>query len=424
LAAGTTIAAPATDERRRQVRRNTWLLVVAQGFVQSAFPVVFVVGSVAIADLSGRESSTGYLYALYFTAAAAGGLLVGRWMDRSGRRPGLVAGYLLVGGAGIVAAASIAAGSTFGLLASAVPFGLGLGAANLARGAVADMYAPQSRGRAVGLLLAASTVGAVGSPQLVALLRGVAKGSLGVDPNVLPWALVPVGAGVALACALALRPDPRDLAVRVGSTPADPAARGPRDLLGLRAFRAAVVAASIGQMAMVAVMGVTPLALHHHGQSDAAISGVVSLHIAGMYAFSPLIGAALDRWGRRPGLLVGAAGSAIGALIAATQHGALPVGSGLFLIGLGWSATYLGATAVISDLTTPAERGGALGFMDLLIGACSAAGGLAAGLVYEGAGYRFLGVGVATVVLASLLLVPRVREDIETGRPAAARSHE
>jgi len=100
LAAGTTIAAPATDERRRQVRRNTWLLVVAQGFVQSAFPVVFVVGSVAIADLSGRESSTGYLYALYFTAAAAGGLLVGRWMDRSGRRPGVVAGYLLVGGRG------------------------------------------------------------------------------------------------------------------------------------------------------------------------------------------------------------------------------------------------------------------------------------------------------------------------------------
>lgn len=406
------IVADRATDRRRLVRRNTLFLIVAQGFVQTAFPVVLVVGSVAVAELSGRESATGFLYALYFGAAATGGLLVGRWMDRVGRRPGLVAGYLLVGGAGLMAAASVAAGSSIGLLAAAVPFGLGLGAANLARGAVADMYPPASRGRAVGLLLAASTVGAVGSPQLVALLRRLADGPLGVDPNVLPWALVPVAAAVALACALSLRPDPRDLADRTAEPPTDAGARQPRELLRLRAFRAAVVAASIGQMAMIAVMGVTPLALHHHGESAAAISGVISLHIAGMYAFSPLIGAALDRWGRRPGLLVGAATSGIGALIAGTQQGALPVGSGLFLIGLGWSATYLGATAVISDLTTPAERSGALGFNDLLISGCSAAGGLAAGLVYEGAGYRTLGVGVALVVglvLLTLLGLPESR---------------
>lgn len=406
------IAADRATDRRRLVQRNTLLLVVAQGFVQSAFPVVFVVGSVAIAELSGRESSSGYLYALYFGAAAVGGLLVGRWMDRVGRRPGLVAGYVLVGVGGAVAAASIAGGSTIWLLASAVPFGLGLGAANLARGAVADMYPPESRGRAVGLLLAASTIGAVGSPQLVALLRRLAEGSEGVDPNVLPWAMVPVAAAVALACALSLRPDPRDLAVRTTVQPVDVPARQPRELLGLRAFRAAVVAAAVGQMAMVAVMGVTPLALHHQGDSSAAISGVISLHIAGMYAFSPLIGAALDRWGRRPGLLVGATASGVGALIAGTQQGALLVGSGLFLIGLGWSATYLGATAVISDITSPAERAGALGFTDLLIGGCSAAGGLAGGFVFEGAGFRVLGLAVATVVLIVVLGLFRMREPV------------
>lgn len=402
------IAADPATERRRLVRRNTLLLVVAQGFVQTAFPVVLVVGSVAIAELSGRESFSGYLYALYFVAAAIGGLLIGRWMDRVGRRPGLVVGYVLVGGAGALAAASIALDSTIGLLASAVPFGLGLGAANLARGAVADMYPAESRGRAVGLLLAASTIGAVGSPQLVSLLRRLAEGSQ-LDPNVLPWVLVPVTAAVAVGAALALRPDPRDLAVRTKERPTDAPARQARELLGLRAFRTAVVAAAVGQMAMVAVMGVTPLALHHHGSSGAAISGVISLHIAGMFVFSPLIGAALDRWGRRPGLLVGAVASGLGALVAGTQQGALPVGSGLFLIGLGWSATYLGATAVISDLTSPAERSGALGLTDLLISGSSAAGGLAAGLVYEGAGYRSLAIGVAVVVglvLLTLLGLP------------------
>jgi len=172
----------------------------------------------------------------------------------------------------------------------------------------------------------------------------------------------------------------------------------------------AAAAAAVGQMAMVAVMGVTPVALDHHGDSGAAISGVISLHIAGMFAFSPLIGAALDRWGRRPGLLAGAAMSCAGALVASTAGGAFLVGVGLLAIGLGWSATYLGATAVISDITAPTERGGALGFTDLLIGLGSAGAGLAAGFVFEGAGFRVLGVAVAALVGAVLVGLLRLRE--------------
>ena len=35
------------------------------------------------------------------------------------------------------------------------------------------------------------------------------------------------------------------------------------------------------------------------------------------------------------------------------------------LVGLGWAACYLGATAVVADLTTAEERGTALGASDL-----------------------------------------------------------
>jgi MFS family permease len=161
---------------------------------------------------------------------------------------------------------------------------------------------------------------------------------------------------------------------------------------------------------MVAVMGVTPVALHHHGSSGTAISTVISVHILGMFAFAPLIGAALDRVGRRPGLLVGGAVSIVGALLAGLGTGTTVVGIGLFAIGLGWSATYLGATAEISDLTRPTERAGALGFADLLISLASASAGLAGGFVFEGAGFRVLGLGVATLVLMVVLALLRVRE--------------
>lgn len=395
-------------ERRRLVRRNTILLAFAQGFVQMSFPVLLIVGGVAAADLSGRDGMSGVVWALYFVSAAVGARVIGRAMDRVGRRPGLVVSYLLVAGAGIGCALSIASDSVLGLLASAVPFGLAVGGANLARGAVADMHPPEERGRAVGYLLAASTVGAVGSPFLVALLQHLAEGRW--DPQVLPWIIVPIAGLTATTFVLAVRPDPRDLAVAPDAQADVLEARSPRTLLRDGRIRAAVFAAAVGQMAMVAVMGVTPVALHNHGSSGTAISSVISVHVLGMFAFAPVIGAALDRFGRRPGLIGGGVASIVGALVAGLGSGDTVVGLGLFAIGLGWSATYLGATAVISDLTRPTERAGALGFTDLLISLSSATAGLAGGFVFEGAGFRVLGLAVATLVLAVVLALVRMRE--------------
>jgi MFS family permease len=398
------------DQRRRLVSRNTVLLATSQGLATMTFPVLLIVGSVAAVDISGRDSAVGVINGSYFIAAAAGAVLFGRWMDRTGRRPGLAASYLLLATAGGVCAFAIAQGWVLLLLAGTVLFGFAFGGSNLARGAVADMYEPSQRGRAVGIVLAVGTIGAVGSPFLIAFLRGWA-GREAIDADVLPWIVVPVTAITAFACALSLRPDPRDLAVRV-EVGADTGARTPRQLLRIGQFRTAVIAAAVGQMAMVAVMGVTPVALHHHDTSATVVSTVISLHIAGMWVFSPVIGAALDRFGRRPGLIAGGATSVVGALFAATDAGPGLVAVGLFAIGLGWSATFLGATAVISDLTQPNERASALGFTDLLVSLSSAVAGFAGGFVFEGAGFRILGLGVASVVLLVVLAVARRREPV------------
>ena len=387
------------------------LLAFAQGLSTMTFPVLLIVGSVAAVDITGRDGAVGVINGVYFVAAATGAVLFGRWMDRTGRRPGLAVSYLSLATAGGVCALGIAQGSFPLLLGGTVVFGFSFGGTNLARGAVADMYEPSQRGRAVGIVLAVGTIGAVGSPFLVAFLRSWAEREA-IDPDVLPWVLVPVTAIAAFACALSLRPDPRDLAVRAEVAEGSRPGRTPRQLLGVSQFRTAVIAAAVGQMAMVAVMGVTPVVLHHHHTSATVVSTVISLHIAGMWAFSPIIGAALDRFGRRPGLIAGGATSVVGALLAATDAGPGLVAVGLFAIGLGWSATFLGATAVISDLTEPNERAGALGFTDLLVSLTSAVAGFAGGFVFEGAGFRVLGVGVASVVLLVVLAVARLREPV------------
>ena len=403
--------------RARAVRRNTVLLSAAQAAVQAGATVLLVVGSVAAAELSGHASTAGVLSAIYFVAAAIGAVALGRAMDRFGRRPGLLASYALVVVAGIACLLAVRAGSWVALLLAAVPFGVAFGGANLARGAVADMYPSQRRGRAVGVLLAASTIGAAGGPQAVAAIQRQAERG-GWDPLVAPWALV-VGVGViAIACVLAVRPDPRALAVTEAG--ASSSSRPALSIVRAPAVLVAIVAAAVGQVAMVGVMSVTPIALHDHGHGPGVISVTISLHVIGMFAFSPFIGAALDRWGRRPGLIAGALGSAAGAMIAGASTTGPAIAAGLWLVGLGWSATYLGATAVISDVTSPGERAGTLGLTDLVISACSAIGALGAGVVFEGAGFTVLGVSVAVLALAVVATV-LVRAPVPDPRRSLAR---
>lgn len=405
-------------DRERAARRNTVRLSVAQGFVMMTFPVLLVIGGPVASDLAGRRGASGIVWGVYFLAAAGGAYVIGRWMDRVGRRPGLVLAYVLVMIAGGGCALSIRAGSFAGLLASSVLFGVALGGANLSRAAVADMYAPQARGQAVGLLLAAGTVGAVGAPFLAAFLQSYAE-DRAMNPDVLPWVIVPVAAIVALIAVLTVRPDPRDLAVAPVEGSAGDAAgpgRGPRELLRMPAFRMAVLAAVAGQAAMVGIMGVTPEAMDDLHHSGTAISFVISVHIGGMFAFGPLIGRWLDRVGHRTGLFVGCAASIVGALAASSEASALVIGAGLFTIGLGWSTTFLGATAVISDITSASERAGALGFTDLTISATSAVAGVGGGLLLSAAGYRIVGIALAGAVGVVILAITRLARE----RPVAA----
>jgi MFS family permease len=86
------------------------------------------------------------------------------------------------------------------------------------------------------------------------------------------------------------------------------------------------------------------------------------------------------------------------------------VATGLFLVGLGWSASFLGATAIISDVTTAIERAGALGFTDSTTGLAPAVGGLCGGFVVDTTGFAVLGVTAAAMILPVVLLLLPLRE--------------
>ncbi len=413
-----------TDEgalRARLVRRNTRLLIAAQATLNGIVATFFTLGVIAIVDFTGRERWGGVFLALFNLAAAGSALLTGRLMDRAGRRPGLIGGYGILIAAGIGGALAVEASSTWALLAIAVPFGIGFGAAQLGRLAAADMVPSERRGRAVGFVVAAGTIGAIlGAPVAAGIER--ATGS-----SALPWLVIPVLAALGLLAVASLRPDPRDLAYRDETvSPSTAPRRGLHELIRLPPFRAAVVAIGVAQTSMVAVMGITPVILDDYGASGYVIAIVIGVHMAGMFALAPVAGYLLDTYGRRLGLLVGATLAAGGALLGSFTDATALIGVGMFVVGLGWSACYLGATAVISDVTTPEERGGALGFADLVTSAASAAGALSAGFVLEASGIAVVGTIMAALLVPVLLLVLPLRESSPghwvVGRTAGARA--
>jgi MFS family permease len=266
------------------------------------------------------------------------------------------------------------------------------------------MVPAERRGRVVGVVVSAGVLGAIGGAPLVAVIEHA-----GGAPE-LAWVTIPAFALAGVLVTMKLRPDPQQLAVEEESTSADLPARPLRELLEIRPLRAAMGAIAVAQTAMVAIMGVTPVALDDEGFGPTAIAVVISLHIAGMYALAPAIGAALDRYGRRPGLLSGCAFSAAGALVGSFSGEIVLVAIGMTLVGLGWASCYLGATAVVADLTNAEERGTALGASDLFTSLAAAAGVLASGFVLESAGLGLVGIVMAALMVPVVLLVLPLRE--------------
>jgi MFS family permease len=139
----------------------------------------------------------------------------------------------------------------------------------------------------------------------------------------------------------------------------------------------------------------------NHGLGD--VSLVFSAHTIGMYGFSLISGRLIDRWGRRPVIIVGSLVLLLACLTAPLTSATFPLAISLLLLGLGWNFCFVAGSTLLADQLTPAERGRTQGFNDLLIGLAAAAGSIGSGLISARFGYA--GVGLAGAALSLLPLV-------------------
>ncbi|WP_457971479.1 MFS transporter [Arthrobacter sp. D1-17] len=463
-----------TDPDVRLVQRRTVVLLgSAQLFSAIGTGATVSIGSLLAVDLSGSEAWAGSVATMMTLAAAIAALPLASLAERRGRRISLATGLAAALAGAVLIIVSVVSGAFAFLVIGSAGVGVGTAANLQARFAAVDLADAEHRGRSLSAVVWAITIGAVAGPNLIQPGAVVGQ-SLGLPPIAGPFIIS--GAGLVLACGLllaGLRPDPlllaRQIAAQTQPVAAEPAAEAhpaaaaqpaaalappsagaqPAQLpaaaapaggslaRGLRAIRRApaailALAAVVGAHAvMVGVMSMTPLHLQEivagpagaHGSHTAGsdvlviIGFTISLHIAGMFALSPVMGWLTDKLGRTQTIALGFTTLTAAVLVAGFgQASTAAVAVGLVLLGVGWSASTIAGSTLLAESVAQQDRVAAQGVSDMLMGAAGAAGGAVSGLVLSWAGYLglnlaggLLGAGILAAAVA-VLLAGRARE--------------
>ncbi|MBP2361993.1 MFS family permease [Streptomyces clavifer] len=394
-------------------RRTSAVLIGSQILGGLGVAIGIALAPVLAAEVSGSEALSGLAPTASVTGTALLSLPLAALMTSRGRRPGLVLAYLIgsVGAALVVTAAVV--GSFPLLLLGMAGFGAGSSANLQARFAAADLAEPDRRGRAISTVIWATTIGSVLGPNIAAPAGRVFRGtSVPETAGPFAWAAV-IFLLTGLVVAVLLRPDP--LLTARTLAPQDTGTATKRSLrAGVAAVRAspmarlALVTVAVSHTAMVSVMVMTPVHLGHHGADIQLIGLVISGHIAGMYAFSPVMGWLSDRVGRLSVIGLAAGLLCCATVLAGTSgagHGR--TAAGLFVLGLGWSAGLVAGSALLTDSVPQAARAAVQGLSDLTMNTAAGIGGAVAGLIVSRLGYGWLNTAAACLLLPMAALALR-----------------
>ncbi|MFF4247112.1 MFS transporter [Streptomyces sp. NPDC001822] len=394
-------------------RRTSAVLIGSQILGGLGVAVGIALAPVLAADVSVSEALSGLAPTASVAGTALLSLPLAALMASRGRRPGLVLAYL-VGSAGALLVVTAAVVGSFPLLLLGMAgFGAGSSANLQARFAAADLAEPDRRGRAIATVIWATTIGSVLGPNIAAPASHVFRDTF-VPETAGPFAWA---SGIFLVTgvlvAVLLRPDP--LLTARALAPQDTASAANRSLrAGVAAVRAspmarlALVTVAVSHTAMVSIMVMTPVHLGHHGADIQLIGLVISGHIAGMYAFSPVMGRLADRAGRLAVIGLAAGLLCCAALLAGTSGGGhARTAAGLFVLGLGWSAGLVAGSALLTDSVPQAARAAVQGLSDLTMNTAAGVGGALAGVIVSRLGYGWLNAAAACLLLPMAALALR-----------------
>ena len=374
-------------------------------------------GSLLVSSITDSETLAGLAQTSAVLGAAALALPLARLTARGGRRLALSVGYSSGVVGSIFAIIGGAHRNLFFMLLGTFLVGAASAAGYQARFAAIDLATKETRAKQLSFVVWGSTIGAVAGPNLMDPSGNLAElfnlprlvGPYLVSATTLFFATIVIQ--------IFLRPDPyltaekqANVVQHKGSTKAalSHIRSNPKALFAISAI-------AIGHVAMVSVMVMTPIHMKHVDVSLRIIGFVISVHVLGMYAFSPIVGSLSDRLGRVRVIQIGFVILLASAVVAgsAAADNAIQLGVGLFLLGLGWSCTLIAGSAFLSESVSLEMRPASQGASDLVMNLSGAAGGALAGIIIGTLSYGWLCLFASIPVLFLSVLSTRVSGNAE-----------
>jgi predicted MFS family arabinose efflux permease len=396
------------NSHNQHVRKILTTLLIAQGLGSAAITSLATIATIVGAELSGGASLAGLTASSFQLGTAFGSIFWSLASDRLGWR-GSLSFAVLVGALGAMGAVfGVFIHSFWVLLASLFIAASAQAAFNLGRFTAAEVSQPEKRGRAVALIVLGGTVGSVVGPQLITVSSQLAKNA-GLSEWVGPYSVTAIlFLFTAFFLFINLRPEPKRLAetVEKGQPVSKAESRSLSVLFQQPQVLAAIGTMVISQGVMVMLMQITSLHMHADHHPMGHISIVFSSHTFGMFAFSIFSGLLIDRWGKRPMLILGSVILLAACLSAPLSPHVFPIAVALFLLGLGWNFCFVSGSAMLSSALTMQEKSKTQGLNDLLIGLTAATGSYVGGPLFASYGYTVIGlIGAAFSVLLIMLVV-------------------
>lgn len=352
-------------------------------------------GSLLVSEITNSETLAGLAQTFSVLGAAALALPLARLTFRGGRRLALATGY----GAGVIGSLFAILGgvnsNVFLMLIGSFLVGSASAAAYQARFAAIDLVSDEHKAKQLSYVVWGSTVGAVTGPNLMEP-AGKLAAHFDLPELVGPYLVSTVTLTFAATLIfLFLKPDPYLTALGEGKRYSAGKKRIKEALLHIKERSIAlfaILAISIGHIAMVSVMVMTPVHMKHVDVSLRIIGMVISVHVIGMYAFSPIVGSISDRVGKIKTIQLGLLILLASAIIAgsAPADDVPRLGIGLFLLGLGWSFTLIAGSTLLSSSVNEELKTSVQGASDLVMNLAGAFGGAIAGVVISFLNYGWL----------------------------------
>ncbi len=392
------MAEPSPSSRRR----NVLLLALCQAFFMTSTSAVVTSAALIGHSLAEDKALATLPLGMQFVAVMLVTAPASFLMKRIGRRGGFTVG-LVIGliGAGLAIIAIREADFVLFCIASLL-IGTFNGFGQYYRFAAADAAEESYKSRAISLVMAGGVIASIGP-----LLANLSKDLLPPDVFAGVYLLV---AMLLIASLITLRfvdiPKP-GAAERGGGRPLIRIVRQP-------IFIVAALGGMVGYMLMSLLMSATPLAMHSAGHDFFNTAQVIQWHVFAMFAPAFFTGHLIRWFGTSTIMTAGAV--LIGACAVINLVGVELIYFWIagMLLGVGWCFLFVGATTLVTESYSPAEKAKTQAANDFLVFGTVACAALLSGVLHEWLGWQamnYIALPFLAIVLVALfaMLIARRR---------------